>query len=65
MLGEGQVGGVNVIPAPSIGVTGASYRLTWDATQTGYVCLNSLYIYNSTNGNQVNFKIEQFQTGVG
>ncbi len=63
MLGEGQIGHIPAIPAPSIGGSGY-YRLTWDNTLygVGYVFLGELYIFNSTNGNNVNFKIEAFAT---
>ena len=60
MLGEGQVGGITAIPTPAIGGRGY-YRLTWDSSQTGYVYLSELYIYNSTNGNNVKFKVEGYQ----
>ena len=60
MLGEGQVGGITAIPEPAIGGRGY-YRLTWDSSQTGYVYLSELYIYNSTNGNNVKFKVEGYQ----
>ena len=65
MIGEGQQGSFTAIPSPVIGVPGAAYRLTWDTSQTGYVYLNALYIYNSTSGNQVNFKIEQYHNTNG
>lgn len=65
MLGEGQTGGFSAIPAPVVGVPGAAYRLTWDASQTGYICLNAFYTYNSTNGNQIRFKIEQYHNTNG
>lgn len=57
MIGEGQGTSVNGIPSMAIGGKGY-YRLTWDNSQTGYVFLNHLYCYCSTNGNTVNFLIE-------
>ena len=60
MLGEGQVGNITAIPTPAIGGRGY-YRLTWDSSQTGYVYLSELYIYNSTSGNNVKFKVEGYQ----
>lgn len=65
MIGEGQSTSATAIPAPVIGVPGAAYRLTWDASQTGYVFLNSFYCYASTSGNVVNFKIEAYNNTNG
>jgi len=60
MIGEGQTQSFYVIPNSSIGVSGY-YRLTWDATQVGGdAILNALYIYNNTEGNIVNIKIDRF-----
>jgi hypothetical protein len=64
MRGEGQGTSVNVIPAPALGGTGF-YRLTWNASQTGYISLNKLYIYCSTNGNQVEFTIQRKHNTTG
>lgn len=58
MRGEGEGTVISAIPAPSLGGTGY-YRLTWNASQTGYVFLNKLYVYCSTSGNQVEFTIER------
>lgn len=58
MRGEGETGGGAAIPSLAVGGKGY-YRLTWDSSQTGYVSLNYLYIYNSTSGNNVTFKVEQ------
>ena len=58
MIGEGQGTGFNAIPSGTIG-TADYYRLTWNVyATTGYIYLNHLYIFASTQGNQVNFKIE-------
>lgn len=58
MIGEGQGTSFSAIPGGTIGTYGA-YRLTWDVVgSTGYVFLNALYIFNSTNGNTVNITIE-------
>lgn len=42
------------------------YRLTWDVTGiVGYVFLNQLYIYSSTNGNNINITIEAYHNTNG
>lgn len=64
MIGEGQTAGVNCIPAPSIGGSGY-YRLTWNYGPSGYVCLNSLYIYCSTSGNTIAFTFEAYHNTNG
>ena len=65
MIGEGEGTGFNAIPSAAVGTYGA-YRLTWDVVgQTGYVFLNALYIWNSTNGNTVNITIERFHNTNG
>jgi hypothetical protein len=65
MIGQGQVTNFNAIPADTIGVYGG-YRLTWDVVGiTGYIFLNNLYVYNSTNGNNVTVKIERFHNTTG
>lgn len=65
MRGEGEGTVLAAISAPTVGVPGAAYRLTWDASQTGYVFLNSLYVYCSTSGNSINFKIEKYHNTTG
>jgi hypothetical protein len=58
MVGQGQGTSFNAIPSGTVG-TADYYRLTWNVyATTAYVYLNHLYIYCSTQGNQVNFKIE-------
>lgn len=65
MIGEGQGTGFNAIPTGTIGTYGG-YRLTWDVYgQIGYVCFNYLYVYNSTSGNTVTFKIEAYHNTNG
>jgi hypothetical protein len=65
MIGEGQSTNFNAIPSAAIGTYGG-YRLTWNVVNsTGYVFLNALYIYNSTNGNAVNITIEAFHNTNG
>lgn len=65
MLGEGQGGSSEVIAGGTIGTYGG-YRLTWDVVaQTGYIFLNHLYCYNSTNGNTITFKVEAFHNTNG
>ena len=65
MLGEGQSTNVIAIPTGTIGTYGG-YRLTWDVVGiTGYIFLNYLYVYNSTNGNTVNMGIEAFHNTNG
>ena len=60
MIGEGQGTYTSILPTGVIG-TYNGYRLTWDVTdQTGYVFLNMLYIYWSTNGNTVGVKVEKY-----
>ncbi len=58
MIGEGQTSSFTACPTTVGG--NSYYRLTWDATQTGYVFLNALYIYNSTNGLTVNIIVEVY-----
>lgn len=62
MLGEGQTGGIQIIPITAIGQNGY-YRLTWNAT--GYCSLQSFYCYTTTAGNNVNVKIEKYNTADG
>jgi hypothetical protein len=63
--GEGEYGSFNAIPSAAVGVYGA-YRLTWDVVgTTGYVYLNNLYFYNSTNGNTVTALVEAFHNTNG
>mgnify|MGYP002654986304 CR=1 FL=1 len=65
MIGEGQGTSFNAIPTGTVGTYGA-YRLTWNVVgSTGYVFLNALYIYNSTNGNNVTVTIEAFHNTNG
>jgi hypothetical protein len=65
MLGEGQSSNIVAIPSATVGTFGA-YRLTWSVVeQTGYVFLNALYVWNSTNGNTVNITIERFHNTNG
>ena len=66
MIGEGDTGGANAIPAPAVGGQG-HFRLTWDyaTAGVGYICLNNLYCYNSTNGNTIRFSIEAFHNTNG
>ena len=65
-MGEGQFTYFDAIPSGSVGRKGY-YRLTWDytASNVGYCSLNELYIYNSTAGNNVNFKIEAYNNPNG
>jgi hypothetical protein len=58
MIGEGQGTSFAAIPAQSIGVPGAAYRLTWDSSVSGYIFLNRLYVYCATESNIITFKIE-------
>lgn len=63
MIGEGQGTSIGIIPSGTIG-TADYYRLTWDVVgTTGYVYLNHLYIYLSTQGNQVTFTVEAYNNG--
>ena len=66
MIGEGQGTSFTAIPAPGIGGMGC-YRLTWVNAQagTGYIFLNNLYVYCSTNGNTVTFKVEAYHNTSG
>lgn len=64
MRGEGQGTAFSAIPSTTVGGTGF-YRLTWNASQTGYIALNKLYVYCSTNGNNVEFKIERKHNTTG
>ena len=65
MIGEGQNGNITAIPSGTVGTYGW-YRLTWDVTGiVGYVILNQLYIYSSTNGNNINITIEAYHNTNG
>jgi hypothetical protein len=65
MIGEGQSSNIVAIPSAAVGTFGG-YRLTWSVVgQTGYVFLNALYVWNSTNGNTVNITIERFHNTTG
>jgi hypothetical protein len=65
MLGEGQTGYIQMIPAGTVGSTGG-YRLTWDVTgQVGYVFLSHLYMYMETKSNPVNITIEAYHNTTG
>jgi hypothetical protein len=64
MIGEGQGTSATIIPTLSLGGSGY-YRLLWDASVTGYISLGALYLYISTNGNDVNFKIEGYHNTNG
>lgn len=65
MIGEGQSGGFSAIPEGTVGTYGG-YRLTWDVYSiTGYICLNYFYVYNSTSGNTVTFKIDAYHNTNG
>lgn len=57
MIGEGQTGGIDIIPPTAIGGTGY-YRMYWNAAQTGYINLAALYTYTCTNANNLYIKIE-------
>ena len=60
MIGEGQGTSFDAIPTGTAGTAGY-YRLTWDVVgTTGYVFLNHLYVYASTQGNQVTFTVEAY-----
>lgn len=65
MRGEGEGTSFNAIPTGTIGTYGG-YRLTWNVVGTvGYVFLNALYVYNSTNGNNVTIRIEAYHNTNG
>ena len=65
MIGEGQGTSFAAIPTGTVGTYGG-YRLTWDVVgSTGYVFLNEVYIYNSTNGNAINVTIEKYHNTNG
>jgi hypothetical protein len=65
MRGEGEGTSFTAIPTGTIGTYGG-YRLTWAVVGTvGYVFLNALYVYNSTNGNNVTIKIEAYHNTNG
>lgn len=65
MRGEGEGTSFAAIPTGTIGTYGG-YRLTWNVVGTvGYVFLNALYVYNSTNGNNVTIKIEAYHNTNG
>lgn len=59
MLGEGNTTSVNILPLPTVG-SSAYYRLSWNLAEVGYVYLNTLYLYLSSSGNNVNIKIEKY-----
>lgn len=65
MRGEGEGTSFAAIPTGTIGTYGG-YRLTWNVVGiTSYVFLNALYVYNSTNGNNVTIKIEAYHNTNG
>jgi hypothetical protein len=65
MRGEGEGTSFNAIPTGTIGTYGG-YRLTWNVVgTTGYIFLNALYVFNSTNGNNVTIKIEAYHNTNG
>ena len=65
MIGEGQGTGITAIPSATVGTYGG-YRLTWSVVGTvGYIFLNNLYFYNSTNGNTVSVLIEAYHNTNG
>lgn len=65
MRGEGEGTDFTAIPAATIGTYGA-YRLTWNVVgTTGYVYLNQVYIYNTTQGNNVTVLFEAFHNTNG
>lgn len=65
MIGEGQGTSFTAIPTGALGTYGG-YRLTWDVVSTvGYIFLNYLYFYNSTNGNSVNVLVEAYHNTNG
>lgn len=64
VIGEGQGTSFSAMPSNTVG-SQDYYRLTWDATQTGYIFLNHLYVYCSTNGNNINFKVEAYHNTNG
>lgn len=58
VVGDGNLfGSPVIIPITTVGSSG-HYRLTWDATNTGYVWLNAFYAYLSTKGSNVIVKVE-------
>jgi len=58
VVGDGNLfGSPVIIPIATVGSSG-HYRLTWDATNTGYVWLNAFYAYLSTKGSNVIVKVE-------
>ena len=65
MRGEGEGTSFAAIPTGTIGTYGG-YRLTWNVVgTTGYIFLNALYVFNSTNGNNVTIKIEAYHNTTG
>lgn len=64
VIGEGQGTSFSAMPSNTVG-SQDYYRLTWDASQTGYIFLNHLYVYCSTNGNNINFKVEAYHNTNG
>jgi hypothetical protein len=62
VIGEGQSVVLNAIPLSGVGNSGY-YRLTWQASQTGYIYLTNFYCYCTTGGNSTNFKIETLRDG--
>lgn len=65
MRGEGEGTSFSAIPTGTIGTYGG-YRLTWAVVGiTSYVFLNALYVYNSTNGNNVTIRIEAYHNTNG
>lgn len=65
MRGEGEGTSFSAIPTGTIGVYDG-YRLTWNVVGiTSYIFLNAVYIFNSTNGNNVSIRIEAYHNTNG
>ena len=62
MIGDGNITDIQIMPTMAVGAKGY-YRLTWTATE--YVFLDALYLYISTNGSDVDVKIEKWNAAEG